>query len=222
MRRILVFFGLLLVACGSTQSTDRLLAEVWKRDQQPRLQLQELTKAVTVDGRTELIDSLLVVVDRVERLDAENMAVVDSLLQEGLPRGLSEASYKTIWIVIDHAELEVQERYLPLIEEMAAAGLVARSEWAVLHDRVAMKNDRPQRYGTQSVQFGPAENAQLYLWPVETPEKVDSLRVALGLSPLSDYLRQLTEACGIPAQYDPALTVEELNALRGKGEPMTD
>ncbi|MBQ8916759.1 MAG: hypothetical protein IJ028_06220 [Alistipes sp.] len=222
MRPILLLMTLLLVACGSASSTDRLLAEVWARDQQPRLQLQELTKAVTVEGRMELIDSLLVVVDRVERLDAENMAVVDSLLQEGLPRGLSEASYKTIWIVIDHAELEVQERYLPLIEEMAAAGLVARSEWAVLHDRVSMKNNRPQRYGSQSVQFGKAERTQLYLWPVEAPERLDSLRVTVGLSPLSDYLRQLTEAVGITAQYDPALTVEELNAFRENQVPMTE
>ncbi len=51
--------ALLLMGCTTTKSTDKLLAEVWNDDQQPRHQLVELTKAVTVEGRTELIDSLM-------------------------------------------------------------------------------------------------------------------------------------------------------------------
>ena len=85
-------------------------------------------------------------------IDNENMAVVDSLLQQGLPEGLSAESYKTIWIVIDHASLEKQEQHLSHIEQMTLRGLVDRDNYAILFDRIAMKRNRPQRYGSQSVQ----------------------------------------------------------------------
>ena len=206
--------ALLLMGCATTKSTDKLLAEVWNDDQQPRHQLVELTKAVTVEGRTELIDSLILVNDIVERNDAKNIKVVDKILKSGLPQGLSEESYKTIWIVIDHASLEKQEQYLPLIEQMATEGYVGVDEYAILYDRVAMGQNRHQRYGSQLVQFGNAEVMQLYVWPIEDGAKVDSLRNTVGMSPFSDYLKDIEEATGITPIYDSSLTIEELNQMR--------
>ena len=69
----LLFFSLLLAGCATTKSANALLAEVWNNDQQPRHQMVELTKAVTVEGRTDLIDSLILVNDIVERNDAKNI-----------------------------------------------------------------------------------------------------------------------------------------------------
>lgn len=215
MRNLFLFVALLFVACGAPQTTDRMLAEVWQRDQAIREQMMELTRAVTVDGRMELVDSLLATNEAMDRIDAENMAVVDDLLAEGLPVGLSADSYQTIWIVIDHASQEKQEQYLPLVEQMAEGELIGHDEYATLFDRVAMKQNRPQRYGTQSVQFGMPEAMQLYLWPVECPELLDSLRASIGLSPIAEYLEVLTRTAGIEAKFDSQMTVEKLNALRG-------
>ena len=206
--------ALLLVGCAATKSTDRLLEEVWNDDQQPRHQLMELTKAVTVEGRTELIDSLILVNDIVERNDAKNIKVVDKILKSGLPQGLSEESYKTIWIVIDHAPLEKQEQYLPLVEQMATEGYVGVDEYAILYDRVAMGQNRHQRYGSQLVQFGAVDAQKLYVWPIEDGAKVDSLRNTVGMSPFSDYLKDIEEATGITPIYDSSLTIEELNQMR--------
>ena len=207
--------ALLLMGCATTKSTDKLLAEVWNDDQQPRHQLVELTKAVTVEGRTELIDSLIMVSDIVERNDAKNIKVVDKILKSGLPQGLSEESYKTIWIVIDHAPLEKQEQYLPLVEQMATEGYVGVDEYAILYDRVAMGQNRHQRYGSQLVQFGAVDAQKLYVWPIEDGAKVDSLRNTVGMSPFSDYLKDIEEATGITPIYDSTLTIEELNKMRG-------
>ena len=207
--------ALLLMGCATTESTDKLLAEVWNDDQQPRHQLMELTKAVTVEGRTELIDSLILVNDIVERNDAKNIKVVDKILKSGLPQGLSEESYKTIWIVIDHAPLEKQEQYLPLVEQMATEGYVGVDEYAILYDRVAMGQNRHQRYGSQLVQFGAVDAQKLYVWPIENGAKVDSLRSTVGMSPFSDYLKDIEEATGITPIYDSTLTIEELNKMRG-------
>lgn len=215
MRNLFSLVALLLVACSAPHTADRILAEVWQRDQTIRHQMMELTRAVTVEGRMELVDSLLATNEAMERIDADNMTVVDSLLAEGLPGGLSSDSYKTIWIVIDHASQEKQEQYLPLVEQMAEEEKISRDEYATLFDRVAMKQNRPQRYGTQSVQFGAPEAMQLHLWPVECPAKLDSLRASVGLSPIAAYLEVLTQTTGLEAKFDPQMTVEKLNALRG-------
>ena len=188
---IFCIIALLLVGCAATKSTDKLLAEVWNDDQQPRHQLVELTKAVTVEGRTELIDSLILVNDIVERNDAKNIKVVDKILKSGLPQGLSEESYKTIWIVIDHATLEKQEQYLPLVYQMATAGYIGLDEYAILYDRVAMGKNSPQRYGSQLVQFGNADNLQLYVWPIENVEELDSLRNTVGMSSFPRYVSSI-------------------------------
>ena len=104
------------MACGTTKTTDNILAEVWEKDQAIRVQMLKLNTAVIVEGRTELVDSLVAVSEEVERIDDENLAIVEDVLQQGLPVGLSADSYNTIWIVIDHASTEKQEQYLPIVE----------------------------------------------------------------------------------------------------------
>ena len=207
--------ALLFVGCATTKSADMLLAEVWSADQRPRHQMVELTKAVAVEGRTELIDSLMLINETVERNDARNIEVIDKILKRGLPQGLSEESYKTIWIVIDHASLEKQEQYLPLVEQMAVESYIGLDEYAILYDRVAMGQNRPQRYGSQLVQSGSADALKLYVWPIEDAAMLDSLRSSVGMSSFSDYLKDIEETMGIAPVYDTTLTIEKLNEMRG-------
>ena len=216
MKKLIVALSIFLVACSTLKSTDTLLKEVWNDDQQPRQQMLKLTKAVTVEWRTELVDSLILVNEIVERNDARNIKVVDKILKRGLPQGLSEESYKTIWIVIDHAPLEKQEQYLPLVEQMANASYIGLDEYAILYDRVAMGQNRPQRYGSQIVQFGNADNLQLYVWPIEDAEKLDSLRNAVGMSSFYNYLKLIEETMGITPEHNTTLTIEKLNKMRDK------
>lgn len=190
MRKIFLISTILFIAaCNSTNSTDRLLAEVWNKDQNVRHQMMELTKSVSIDTNAELIDTLIMLSESIERIDKENIAVVDSLLQKGLSKGLSEESYKTIWLVIDHASLEKQEQYLAIIEQMTSESLIDSDKYAILFDRIAMKRNRPQRYGSQSIQFGSPDNMHLYIWPVENAEILDSLRSLVGMQPISDYIQ---------------------------------
>jgi hypothetical protein len=219
MRRFISILGLLLVACGSTKSTDEILAEVWEKDQAIRVQMLKLNTAVIVEGRTELIDSLVSVSEEVERIDDENLVIVEDVLQQGLPAGLSADSYNTIWIVIDHASIEKQEEYLPIVEQMSAEGLIPIDKHAILLDRVAMRQKRPQRYGSQVLQFGQADAVKSYVWPVENPMVLDSLRTSVGMSPIADYVNQITETTGIEAIYNPDMTVEEITQMRDAVKP---
>jgi hypothetical protein len=219
MRRFISILGLLLVACGSTKSTDEILAEVWEKDQAIRVQMLKLNTAVIVEGRTELIDSLVSVSEEVERIDDENLVIVEDVLQQGLPAGLSADSYNTIWIVIDHASIEKQEEYLPIVGQMSAEGLIPIDKHAILLDRVAMRQKRPQRYGSQVLQFGQADAVKSYVWPVENPMVLDSLRSSVGMSPIADYVNQITETTGIEAIYNPDMTVEEITQMRDAVKP---
>lgn len=216
MRGVVIILLTFLAACKSNKSTDAILAEVWDRDQSIRQQMIELTKAVTVDGRTELVDSLIATSEAVNLIDAKNMSIVDSIMNKGLSLNLTPQSYKTIWIVIDHASLNKQEQYLPLMEKWSQDGLIGKDEYAVLYDRVAMKNNRPQRYGSQTVQFGVNNNTQLYVYPVENPNLLDSLRASVGLSSMADYLELLTKTTGIDAKYNPEISIEHLNTMQNE------
>ena len=216
MKGVVIILLTFLAACNSNKSTDTILAEVWDRDQSIRQQMIELTKAVTVDGRTELVDSLIATNEAVNLIDAKNMSIVDSIMNKGLDLNLTPQSYKTIWIVIDHASLDKQEQYLPLMEKWSQEGLIGKDEYAVLYDRVAMKKNRPQRYGSQTVQFGINNNTQLYVYPVENPNLLDSLRASVGLSSMADYLELLTKTTGIDAKYNPEISIEQLNTMQNE------
>ena len=206
----------LLAACNSHKATDKALAEVWNSDQSIRIQMAELMKAVTTEGHTELIDSLISVGDEMQRRDSVNISIVADILQSGVPKGLTKESYKTIWIVIDHSSVDEQVQYLPIVEQMASEKLIEKDDFAVLFDRVALGQNLPQRYGSQTVQFGTPGDMQLYVWPVENPATLDSLRESVDLSPLANYLEQLVEITGIRPQFIPTLTIEELNEMRGR------
>ena len=105
---------------------------------------------------------------------------------------------------------------MPLLEQMASEKLIEKDDFAVLFDRVALGQNLPQRYGSQTVQFGTPGDMQLYVWPVENPATLDSLRESVDLSPLANYLEQLAEITGIRPQFIPTLTIEELNEMRGR------
>ena len=103
---------------------------------------------------------------------------------------------------------------MPLIEEMSQRGLIGNDKYAILYDRIAMKRNRPQRYGSQTIQFGSPGAMNLYVFPVENPTILDSLRASVGMSSMEEYLKQLTHTTGIKAEYIPAITVEQLNTMQ--------
>ena len=101
------------------------------------------------------------------------------------------------------------------VEEQMRAGRISGASYATLLDRMLMREGRPQRYGTQThasmllVDGAPQRVERICrLWPVESPERLDSLREAVGLEPIDDYLRAVGESYGAPCTWDPTLGVE--------------
>lgn len=213
-----LFLGLLALPLPSrAQNPDSLLREAAARDQQVRMQLLEMNRRVNGgEYSAALVDSLVAAGAEMERIDRENMRLVASLLRDGLPEGLAAESYDAVWLIIDHAPLKEQKRYLPLLREAAGRGVISAYKLATLEDRVAMYEERPQRYGTQSYQTNVGGETVIYVWPVEHPEQLDSLREAIGTCPMAEYVRLLEETSGAQVVYDPALTVDSLKRIVGR------
>ena len=94
----------------------------------------------------------------------------------------------TFWAVIQHSDINIQKKYLPLFREAAQRGDIAKESVAMMEDRINMFEGKPQRYGSQieEDEFG---NPRLYKLLDES--KVDEWRSEMGMEPLKDYLRKM-------------------------------
>ena len=209
---------LLFSACNNlsrqteTIDADSLLVLIHERDQQIRHELMILQRAFITEQRAELVDSIMMLSEAIDSIDNLNRCIVDSLLREGWPEGLSENSSNTLWLVIDHADVDYQERYLPLIEQQVERGTISASDYATLADRIDVRRQRPQRYGTQTGYTQRNDQFFCYVYPVANVESLDSLRLSVGLDSMHIYLAQVSQTLGATVTLDPQLTWEQLNA----------
>jgi len=113
--------------------------------------------------------------------------IVEILEEYGYPGksmvGPAEAS--TAFLVIQHADLEIQQRYVELIVAAADAEEIRWSSVALLVDRINMRKGNPQKYGTQLGRD--KETGEYYFSEIEQPFKIDSVRGTVGLGPLQNY-----------------------------------
>ena len=151
-----------------------------------------------------------------ERVDSLNQATVFGILdKEGWPSHLSDKANRAIWIVIDHSDLAYRSKYLYLVKEKAEEGVLDKTDYAILKDRVLMEEGKPQIYGTQIKMAATIVDdeiaLQLYLWPVENPAALDSLRSTVGLSPIEEYLKASSESIGQVIVWDKERTVSDFD-----------
>ncbi|MEZ5038583.1 MAG: DUF6624 domain-containing protein [Saprospiraceae bacterium] len=56
----------------------------------------------------------------------------------------------TLFLVIQHADIETQEKYLPMMRDAVSKGNARASSLALLEDRVALRKGEKQIFSTQS------------------------------------------------------------------------
>lgn len=126
----------------------------------------------------------------IHRQDSINQGIVTGVLEEYGWLGKREVGMmgsQAIFLVVQHAPLPVQEKYLPLMREAVQAGNALGSELALLEDWVLIRNGKKQLYGSQ-VTRDPASN-ETHFCPIEDVDSVDQRRATVGLGPLADYAR---------------------------------
>ncbi len=127
--------------------------------------------------------------DLKRKLNEENQRRLESMIREkGWPRisMVSERPATAAFLVIQHADLKLQQRYLPVIKGLCEIREARWQDYALMYDRVQTSLDKPQRYGSQV--FYNQKTQRYELFPLENPAKVDEWRKTAGLQPLSQYL----------------------------------
>ncbi|MBF4518334.1 hypothetical protein IRZ71_18415 [Flavobacterium sp. ANB] len=124
--------------------------------------------------------------------DSLNLIQVETIIDRygwiGADKIGSQAN-TTLFMVIQHAELPTQIKYLPIMRAAVKEGNAKAGSLALLEDRVALKQGKKQIYGSQ-VSWNMQTNEK-FVAPLEDPDNVDKRRAEAGLPSLQDYLTEL-------------------------------
>jgi hypothetical protein len=163
-----------------------ILDSVWYRDQMYRHELHKGTKQEQVE-RLKVFKKRSKIVDSLDQL---NLRIVEDILQHygwlG-PRDVGLRGVFALSLTIQHSDLKTQEKYLPLLKQAAIDKKTTADSYAMLADRVAIKNYRPQIYGTQVavLKDGTAE-----VLPLSNPDSVDFWRKSINIiQSMEEYLK---------------------------------
>ncbi|TPD67267.1 DUF6624 domain-containing protein [Flavobacterium microcysteis] len=103
------------------------------------------------------------------------------------PNKVGAQANMTLFLVIQHSDLETQQKYLPMMREAVKDKNAQASALALLEDRVALGEGKKQTYGSQ---VGYDNKTQKnYVLPLEDPDNVDKRRQEVGLGPIAEYVK---------------------------------
>ncbi|MDX5348261.1 MAG: hypothetical protein LPK19_13570, partial [Hymenobacteraceae bacterium] len=161
-----------------------MLDSIYILDQKYRQQMNEVEKKH--GWQSEEMQALF---RKMRAADSVNVIKVSKVLDErGWPGTdiIGQQGSQTLFLVIQHSDLPVQLKYLPLMREAAKQGKLSAGSLALLEDRVALRQGKKQLYGSQ---IGRDETTgEHYVLPLADPENVDKRRAEVGLGPLQDYV----------------------------------
>lgn len=123
-------------------------------------------------------------------IDKANLSRLIEIIDEhGWPGKtmVGEKAASGAFLILQHADYEHQKKYLPLVQQAAAAGELEGQHLALLQDRILMREGKKQIYGTQLV--SDPETGRWKLHPIEDEAGVDERRASVGLPPMSEYLK---------------------------------
>lgn len=167
------------------QALKQELAAMRRTDQGIRLKIDSVEKKSGMDAA--MTPSLLA---EMRAADDRNLArLVTIINQYGWPgRSLvGKAGATTAFLIIQHADPEVQQKYLPLVQKAAAKGELEKSAAALLEDRVLMGQGKPQIYGSQLTANMDTKKYEFYT--IQDEAHVDERRASVGLGPLAEYAK---------------------------------
>ena len=137
------------------------------------------------------------------RADSVRFAWLKARVQtHGWPRQsvAGERAAHAAWLIIQHSpDFVFQATMLPELSQLAAVNEIPSADVAMLADRVAVHQNRPQRYGTQ---FQLRDGA-LVADSIENMALLDSLRADVRLPPMQEYAKILRELYNVPVEWPP-------------------
>ncbi len=159
------------------------LDSIFSDDQDGRQQLDAVQQKYGYDSK-----EVKALWQSINEKDSVDLVKIKAILDKYGWLGADIVGHKgnqTLFLVIQHADIKVQEQYLPMMREAVKNNKAQPSSLALLEDRVALREGRKQIYGSQ-IHGGP--NGTNWISPIEDPDNVDKRRAEVGLGPLADYV----------------------------------
>ncbi|WP_316803248.1 DUF6624 domain-containing protein [Pedobacter nototheniae] len=182
------------------------LSEIRKKDQDLRLELDGIRKK---NGPNT--DEEKALWKKINALDSVNVIRVTDIIDEKgwlSPEKIGYKGNQTLFLVIQHAKLSVQQKYLPVMRIAVKKGHALARDFAFLEDRVAMRTGKNQIYGSQTTLD--KTSSIYYLYPVADVDHLDERRAKVGLESIADYMKSFDQ------KWDLEAYKKELPALEKK------
>ncbi|NQZ78078.1 MAG: hypothetical protein HRT61_18535 [Ekhidna sp.] len=162
------------------------LENMYKLDQKYRLQVPEVEKEHGFESpeMKELVSAM-------KTTDTDNLARVIQILEEHGwlgPQIVGKAGNNALFHIIQHAELTIQLKYLPMMRDAVAKDNAYPHQLALLEDRINVRQGKKQTFGSQ-IGRNP-HTGEYYVEPIRDPERVNEFRKSVGLPSLETYLSQ--------------------------------
>jgi len=125
--------------------------------------------------------------DLKHKLKEENLRELDAIVTaHGWPKTseVRGAAAMAAFLVVQHADLATQRKYLPLMQAAAESGEAEWSNLALLIDRVNLAEGKPQIYGSQ---VKCDYEGKCYIPNLKDPAYVNQRREEVGLGPIEAY-----------------------------------
>jgi uncharacterized protein DUF6624 len=180
-----------LGAVSTNDAVRRELVKMGEENQKHRQEIMDLMDRLARSDNEKVARKWKQAVERQNDLDSRNRQRLDEIVKQyGWPKRsvFGEEASGVAFSVVQHAELDYQKKYLPVIKEAVAQKEARESDLAMLEDRILTREGKNQIYGTQVRLNQKTELMELY--PIENEENVDALRAAVGLEPLAQYLKK--------------------------------
>jgi len=181
-----------LGAASSSEAVRRELVKMGEEDQKHRQEMMDLMDRVAGSDSEKMAKKWKQAVERQNALDGRNRQRLDEIVKaHGWPKKsvFGEEASGVAFLVVQHAELDYQKKYLPLIKEAVAQKEARRSDLAMLEDRILTREGKKQTYGTQLRLNQTTQRMELY--PIEDEDNVDARRATVGLEPLAQYVKRV-------------------------------
>lgn len=197
MKYYLMCVSLLMICLGNTafcqhapltlvqkDSIIQVLEKVDILDQQYRSQLESVQ--IKYGGNSPEMKDLFKNMGATDSLNLLKVAaIIDKFGWLGADE-IGKSGNTTLFMVIQHSDIQTQDKYLPVMRIAAANGKAALRHLALLEDRVALHHGNRQLYGSQVIWDMKTNHHQVA--PLEEPELVDKRRAAMGLPAMAEYL----------------------------------
>ncbi|HZF40345.1 MAG TPA: DUF6624 domain-containing protein [Blastocatellia bacterium] len=180
-----------LGAASPNEAVRRELVKMGDDDQKHRQEMMDLMNRLASSDSEKVAKKWKQAVEQQNALDSRNQQRLDEIVKEhGWPKRsvFGEDASGVAFLVVQHADLDYQKKYLSLIKEAVAQKEARQSDLAMLEDRILIREGKKQIYGTQLRLNQKTQLMELY--PIEDEENVDARRVGAGLGPLAQYVKK--------------------------------